>query len=54
VVTRGALLRLEHLLQQWAGIKKEMRKITREDISAFNELYKTYQIPAIMLPLGSE
>ena len=54
VVTKGALLRLEHLLQQWAGMKKEMRKITGEDISAFNELYKTYQIPAIMLPLGSE
>lgn len=54
VVTKGALIRLEHLLQQWAGMKKDMRKITKDDISAFNELYKTYQIPAIMLPLGAE
>jgi photosystem II stability/assembly factor-like uncharacterized protein len=54
VVTQGALLRLEHLLQRWADIKKEMREITQEDISAFNELFRTYQIPAIMLPLGAE
>ncbi|MBV6654516.1 MAG: hypothetical protein KI786_12200, partial [Mameliella sp.] len=52
VVTKGALLRLESLLQQWASIKKEMRQITQEDIATFNGLYQSYQIPAIMLPVG--
>ena len=54
VVTEGAAQRLEHLLQQWMETKQQMRKIIDKDVATFNRLYKTYQIPAIVLPLGAE
>lgn len=53
-VTDGARLRLEGLLGEWAKFRSQMRRIIREDIVSFNRLYREYQMPAVILPMGAE
>lgn len=54
LMTVGAQQRLTDLLSTWAGFKQEMRQIIHQDIAAFNELYRNYQMPAIIVPPGLE
>ena len=54
VVTSGARRRLEELLGEWSQFRNQMRKIINEDIASFNRLYREYQVPAVILPLGAE
>ncbi|MCB0558840.1 MAG: glycosyl hydrolase [Lewinellaceae bacterium] len=54
VVTEGARQRLQELLSEWAQFRNQMRKIINEDIASFNRLYREYQMPAVILPLGAE
>ncbi|MCB9265798.1 MAG: glycosyl hydrolase [Lewinellaceae bacterium] len=53
-VTHGARQRLEELLGEWSQFRKQMHKIVNEDIASFNRLYREYQVPAVILPLGAE
>ena len=48
-VTAGAKERLEDLLAQWQGYKREHDLIVNQEMSAFNSLYKELDIPAIIL-----
>jgi hypothetical protein len=48
-VTAGAKERLEDLLAQWQGYKREHDLIVNQEMSAFNRLYKELDIPAIIL-----
>lgn len=54
IVTDGARLRLQELLGAWSQFKNQMWKIINEDIASFNRLYREYQVPAVILPLGAE
>jgi hypothetical protein len=48
-LTAGAKERLEDLLKQWQGYKREHDLIVNQEMSAFNSLYKKLDIPAIIL-----
>lgn len=54
LVTEGARIRLADLRAQWSQFRNQMRRIISEDISSFNRLYREYQVPAVILPLGPE
>lgn len=54
VVTEGARIRLSELLAEWSQFKGQMQRIINEDIASFNRLYREYQVPAVILPLGAE
>ena len=53
-VTDGARRRLEELLSEWSSFRSQMRRIINEDIASFNQLYREYQVPAVILPPGAE
>ncbi len=47
-VTDGAKQRLTDLLSQWSMFKKEQNEIVNEEMKAFNQMFKTLEIPAII------
>ncbi|MFD0796170.1 glycosyl hydrolase [Maribacter chungangensis] len=47
--TAGSKERLQDLMQQWQGYKKEHDAIVNKEMSAFNSLYKELDLPAIIL-----
>jgi len=54
ILTEGTRQRLQALLGEWSQFRSQMRKIINEDIASFNRLYREYQMPAVILPLGAE
>ncbi len=54
IVTEGAKQRLKDLLADWSVYKTQMREILKDDVGYFNKLYRTYQMPAIVVPMGAE
>jgi len=54
VVNQGARERLRDLLADWSAYKAQMRKILKQDVGYFNKLYRTYEMPAIVIPMGAE
>lgn len=54
IVNEGAHKRLQDLLADWSAYKSQMRKILEQDVGYFNKLYRTYEMPAIVIPMGAE
>ena len=48
-VTMGAQKRFDHLQSQWGDLKGAMNEILREDLPAFNEVFKSKNIPAVFV-----
>lgn len=48
-VTEGAKARLQDLLSAWQAHKSALDKIIKEDIAAFNNVYREREVPAIIL-----
>jgi regulator of sigma D len=40
----------QQLMNEWQGYKTELEQIIKNDLPAFNKLYKEKQIPAVILP----
>jgi photosystem II stability/assembly factor-like uncharacterized protein len=53
-VTAGAKQRLQDLLSDWATYKSQMREILEQEVGAFNKLYRSYEMPVIVIPMGAE
>ena len=49
-VTEGAKLRLNDLLSQWNDFHEEKKSIVDVEMKAYNELYRSLDFPAIVLP----
>ena len=54
IVNQGARKRLSDLMADWSAYKSQMRKILEQDVGYFNKLYRTYEMPAIVIPMGAE
>ena len=48
-VTEGAKERLQDLLGQWAGFRNEKDKIIEGEMKAYNQLYASLGLPAIIM-----
>jgi len=48
-VTAGAKERLNDLLKQWSGFKAEHDDIINSEMSSYNQMYKSLEIPAIIM-----
>ena len=48
-VTQGAKERYNDLLQLWKGLKQEQRTIIQQEMAGYNELYKSLDLPAIIM-----
>ena len=49
-VTEGAKLRLSDLLGEWSTFHAEKKTIVDEEMKAYNEMFRSLDIPAIVLP----
>jgi photosystem II stability/assembly factor-like uncharacterized protein len=49
-VTQGARARLADLQAEWAERRAEMARIVAEDVAAFNALFESLGIPAVIVP----
>ena len=48
-VTEGARERLKDLLSEWAGFQKDRDKIIVEEMAAYNQMYSSLGLPAIIM-----
>ena len=48
-VTQGAKERLQDLLRAWSIYEKEKNAIVETEMNDFNQLYKSLDLPAIIL-----
>jgi len=53
-VTEGAQLRLRDLLGEWSSFHAEKKSIVDVEMKAYNEMYRSLEIPAIVLPKNPE
>jgi len=53
-VTQGALERHEDLTQQWNEQRAALKQIIEEDFKAFEEAFKTAQVPALIFTVPKE
>ncbi|MDH3697629.1 MAG: glycosyl hydrolase, partial [Flavobacteriaceae bacterium] len=53
-VTQGAKDRLRDLLSQWSTFDKERTSIVETEMKEYNSLFKSLDIPAIVLPENNE
>ena len=49
-VTEGALKRLEDLNKYWNELEKNLNEIINSDVKKFNELYKSMDVPSLIIP----
>ena len=49
-VTSGAIQRHKDLNQIWNNIEKTLNEIINSDVREFNELYKTMDVPSLIIP----
>ena len=49
-VTRGAKERFQDLMAQWEVNENELNAIIEVDFKAFETLYQTMEIPALLIP----
>ena len=48
-VTEGAKVRLQDLLKEWNTFKAEHDAIVNTEMAAYNDLFRSLEIPAIIL-----
>lgn len=48
-VTAGAKERLRDLLTAWRSLKQEQQTIIQQEMSSYNQLYRTLELPAIIM-----
>jgi len=53
-VTKGAEDRLKDLLTQWNTFNQERKSIVETEMQEYNNLFKSLEIPAIVLPDSNE
>ena len=49
-VTQGARARFVDLMAEWTERQAEMRRILAEDVAAFNAMFESLGIPAVIVP----
>ncbi len=49
IITKGARERLDDLKKDWSVYEKERDDIITTEMSAFNELYRSLEIPALIM-----
>lgn len=48
-LTKGAMDRRKDIDQQWAKYKQELKDITTKDVTSYNEMFRSKNIPAIVI-----
>ncbi|WP_224491246.1 hypothetical protein [Robertkochia flava] len=48
-ITAGAKARLEDLKTQWTALKQQQEKISGSEFEKFNAMYRSYEVPAIIM-----